>query len=110
MWLINLTKKTTVTTDAKEALGFWDRMLGLLNNKNPRSLIFYTRFGIHTFGLDQPLDVLVLDKGFRVVQLKENLKPNRLFFWNPRYLMVVELPINSIRLSKTSLGNQLKVE
>jgi len=60
VFLKNLTKNTIIATDLKECVSFKDRNLGLLDQQNPRSLLFKTRFGIHTFGLSEPIDVLVL--------------------------------------------------
>lgn len=91
MILKNLTTHKVICKDLKICESFWDRMLGLLIPENPRNLMFRTRFGIHTFFLKEPIDVLVLDSHFRVVRIKEGLKPNRLFFWNPLFPIVLEL-------------------
>lgn len=105
----NLTKKTTISSDLKEASSFPDQVLGLLNPANPRSLLFRTRFGIHTFGLKGPIDVLVLDSSWKVVKMSMSLKPNRLFFWSPLFPIVIELPENSIIDSKTAVGDWLSL-
>lgn len=94
-----LKKKSTgkiICRDLKPAETFLDTLFGLLIKSNPRSMLFKTRFGIHTFFLNEPIDVLVLDRSFRVVKIKSKLKPNRLFFWNPMYSLVLELPKGSI--------------
>jgi uncharacterized membrane protein (UPF0127 family) len=85
-------KHKIITKEGKYTKSFLDRMGGLLISSNPRFLLFKTRFGIHTFFLKKPIDVLVLNKKFKVVKIKEDLKPNRLFFWNPKYFWVLELP------------------
>lgn len=59
-------------------------------------MLFKTRFGIHTFFLKESIDVVVLDRNFTVVKLKKNLKPNRLFFWDPKHLYLLELPKGTI--------------
>jgi len=38
------------------------RTIGLIGHDNPEPIMFYTKFGIHTFGLKFPIDVLILDK------------------------------------------------
>ncbi|EKD91269.1 MAG: hypothetical protein ACD_30C00031G0001, partial [uncultured bacterium] len=81
----NETLSLIISDDAKFAQGLLDRTFGLLRQSNPRTLIFKTRFGVHTFGLKKPIDVLVINHQNKVIVLKSNLKPNRLFFWNPRY-------------------------
>lgn len=99
-----------VIRDIKEAKSFFDRLLGLLRPSNPRSLLFKTRFGIHTFGLSVPIDVIVLDSKFRVVKLREALSSNRLFFWNPKYDTVIELPEGSIRKSDIKIGDKIELK
>lgn len=73
-----------------------EKIIGLIGKKNPESLFFKTRFGIHTFGLKFPIDVLILDNKNRVISLKKSLKPNKIFFWNPLYNRVLELPQETI--------------
>lgn len=73
------------------------KMVGLIGRKAPQSLLIKTRFGIHTFGVRFPIDVLVLDKHGGVVRRKQSLLPNRVFFWNPQFDTVVELPQGTIQ-------------
>ena len=106
MVLKNLTKKTILTTDLKEAESLVDQIFGLLKQSNPRSLLFRTRFGIHTFGLKDSIDVLVLDKTQKVVKLAQ-VSPGSLFFWKPLYNLVIELPKGVLKKSKTKTGDIL---
>ena len=107
MTLSNLTKKTILTRDLKHAKSFSDQILGLLKKSNPRFLLFYTNAGIHTFGLSDEIDVIVLGDDFKVKKLKKSLKPNSIFFWNPKYNCVIELPKGTIAASKTTLDDKL---
>lgn len=86
-----------ICRDLKIATSFFDRMFGLLLKSNPRSMLFKTRFGIHTFFLNEPIDVVIVGKNFKIVKTKQSLKPNRLFFWNPVYPYIIELPQGHIR-------------
>ncbi|KKQ66790.1 MAG: hypothetical protein US86_C0003G0033 [Candidatus Daviesbacteria bacterium GW2011_GWA2_38_24] len=110
MVIKNLTNKNILSIDAKICSSIFDKLLGMLNKNNPRTLIFYTRFGVHTFGLIKPIDVLVLDKQDRVVKLKKSLKPNSLFFWNPKYSLVIEVPEKTIEKTKTYIGDKMIIE
>lgn len=74
-----------------------ERAVGLIGKKEIIPVIFETRFGIHTFGMRVVIDVLILDKDKKVVALKESLKPNRIFLWNPHYKIVLELPKGTIK-------------
>lgn len=109
MVLKNLTQNTTLATDLKICASIADLSLGLLNPKNPRALLFKTRFGLHTFGLKETIDVLVLDGKNKVVVIQENLKSNRLFFWDPKYDTVVELPQGTIKSSQTKINDQIEL-
>ncbi len=109
MQLLNVTRNTHVAHDLKLVTSWSDQLFGLLKRSNPRTLMFKTRFGIHTFGLKKPIDVVILDCNFCVVGLKLSLKPNRLFFWNPNFDRVIELPNKTIKHSSTELQDILKL-
>ena len=69
-----------------------------------------TRFGIHTFGLKYPIDVLILDNGNKVVFLKKNLMPWRIFLWNPIYDKVLELPQGTIDKKKIKINDAVNLK
>lgn len=102
----NITRNTTLSRDLKIASSFQDRMFGLLFKRNPKSLLFKTKFGLHTFSLKQPIDVLVLNDENNV-KIAKTIKPNQIFIYNPRYDTVIELPQGSLRKSKTKIGDKL---
>ena len=66
--------------------------------------MFKTRFGIHTFFIKEPIDVIVLDDNFKVVKLA-TVKPNNIFFWHPRFSKVLEFPQSTIKKTKTQIGD-----
>ena len=107
MILKNISKKTVLAQDLKQAKSFLDKAVGLLRKSNPRALLFKTRFGIHTFFLREAIDVIVLDREFKVVKIKQNLNSNRLFFWNPGYFYILELPAGLIKKTHTTIGDKL---
>ena len=109
MILYNSTRKTILSRDLKKAVGFLDSALGLLNSSNPRSMLFESRLGIHTFFMKEAIDVIVMDKHFVVQQLRSSLKPFRIYFWNPVYSYVIELPGGTISKSKTLKSDTLKL-
>lgn len=86
-----------------------EKMKGLIGVKPVYPVFFATRWGIHTFGVLTSLDVLILDSSFRVVRMKEHLKPNRLFLWLPIYKYVVELPGGTIGKKKITLGERIEL-
>lgn len=72
-----------VTLRVRVLKGFLDKSIGLLESEKAYPVYFTTRFGIHTYGMKYPIDVIVLDKNGYVMKTAENLKPNRFFFWMP---------------------------
>lgn len=81
---------------AKEAKNLKEKIQGLIGKEKPYALMIKTRFGIHTFGLKFPIDVLILDKKNKVMVVKNNLMPKRIFVWNPLFEKVIELPKGTI--------------
>lgn len=108
MRVVNQSKNTSLSDNLKGANSFSDRIFGLLKKSNPRCLMFKTRLGVHTFFIKNPIDVIVLDVDFKVVK-RGMVKPNNLFFWNPKHSLVLELPRGTIKKTKTEIGNHLKI-
>lgn len=81
-----------VTISVRILSSFKDKTVGLLGSKKAYPIFFQTHFGIHTFGMHYAIDVLILDKENTIQKLHRGLKPNKLFFWNPSFDKVVELP------------------
>ncbi len=86
-----------------------EKTVGLIGTRKPQAMLFKTRFGIHTFGVRFPIDVLILDNNNIVVSLKQSLQRNRLLFWNPWFDTVVELPQETIKEKNIKKGDQIKI-
>ena len=108
--IVNETNGAIVSHEYKKAKSLFDNAFGLLLKSNPRTMVFVTRFGIHTFFMRKKIDVLVLDEENRVVKIKEGLLPNRIYLWNPEFFQVVELPFGAIDKSKTKIGARLELK
>ena len=98
-----------VTIFAKKARNIQEKIIGLIGRKEPVALMIKTRFGIHTFGLRFPIDVLILDKSDTVVKMSKHLKPNRIFLWNPIFNKIVELPKGWIEKNNIKIGDKIKL-
>jgi len=107
MQIFNQTKNVLLTENAKEVEGILPSTLGLIGKKRPQSIVVRTRFGIHTFGLRFPIDVIVLNSKNEVIRQKEHLYPLKVFFWNPKYNLVLELPDGILKRTRTTLGDKL---
>lgn len=75
--------------NAVDCRPFFKRLLGKIAFKE-KSLYFETRLGVHTFGLSREIDIYILDREGIVVKSFIGAKPNRVFFWHPRYKRVLE--------------------
>lgn len=86
------------------------KIKGLIGEKSAESIYFQTRFGIHTFGLRFPIDVLILDSQGTVVKTKKNMGRNRIFLWNPKFNTVIELPKGTIERKKIRIGAEINID
>lgn len=82
-----------------------EKSIGLIGAREPYPIYFTTRWGIHTFGLKFPIDVLILDKKRRIARVNQNLKPNQFYFWLPIYKDVIELPAGEIIKKKIKIDD-----
>lgn len=110
MKILNFSKNTVLAENVRVTVTSREKMRGLLGANKPYPLLLKTRWGIHTFGMKFPIDAVVFDSNNVVRTLKENLKPNSFFFWNPRYENVLELSEGTIKHSRTSVGDILELE
>ena len=88
---------------------FLERSKGLIGENKAFPILFKTRFGIHTFGMKYPIDVVILDN-LKIVKTKANLQPNRTFFWNPIHNTVIELPVGSLAEKGFKIGETITPE
>lgn len=100
--------KIMAPLSVKIASNLGEKIQGLIGKEKPYRLMLKTRFGIHTFGVKFPIDILILDKENKVAVMKKNLKPNRIFLWNPKYDKVIELPSGDI--SKRAIKIKDKID
>lgn len=85
-----------------------EQIKGLMFLKKAQPVLINTRWGIHTFGVNFPIDIIILDKDNRVVKIKKDLKPNRIFLWNPKFARVLELPQNT--QNRFKIGDKLTLQ
>ena len=107
MKVLNQTRNTILTEDLKIAKSFIDQSLGLYKYKKPTALMLTTHFGIHSLFMKYPIDIVILDNQNKVVALKESMQPNEMFIWNIKYNTVLELPVETIKKSKTKQYDEL---
>ncbi len=108
MQIKNKTRRTLIAQEAVNVTDIISKSIGLIGKSEAKPLIFKTRWGIHTFGLSFPIDVLILDNKNTVVINKKRLSPNKIFLWNPKFDHVLELPEGTIVKTKTSPGDTIQ--
>lgn len=82
-------------------------MKGLIATNEPEAILIQTRFGIHTFGLKFPIDIVVIDRENIVQSTKYSFKPNGIFLWSPKYDRVLELPVGTLKEKGIKKGEKL---
>lgn len=112
MRLINQTKNTVLAEDVFIARTLLKRVRGLLGKKTfltDQAIILEPCNSIHTFFMHFPIDVLFLDKNYKIVKALRNFCPNRisLIYWNS--VRVVELPAGKLNLTDTQAQDQVQL-
>ena len=87
--------------------------MGLLGRKSlqPDSGVWIVPANaIHTIGMMFSFDAVLIDKDFKVVGLRELVRPFSVLPPNFRAESVIELPTHAIFKSRTEIGDQLVIE
>jgi uncharacterized protein len=86
------------------------RLIGLLGAANLRAgegLLLAPSSGVHTWGMSFPIDVVALDRRWRVRRVWGNLPPWRILCPTPATRIVLELPAGRAEQLHLRAGNQL---
>lgn len=111
MVLVNATKKTVVSDNCHFANTVLKRMVGLLNRGQfgkGEGLLLDRCYGIHTFGMRFPIDVLFLDKDLHVIRAVKALPPHRTCVVK-KSVYVLEVPVGALDASHTAEGDQIQI-
>jgi uncharacterized membrane protein (UPF0127 family) len=82
--ILNLSRSSIISGEAKAAKSFFSRLRGLMFS-NPRDLVLVSpkesieHSSIHMLFMRFPIDVLWLDEGMKVVDMARNVPPFQLF-------------------------------
>ena len=112
MKVLNKTKNTILAQRAESARTFWARLKGLIGQKNigaNEALIIPYCCSVHMFFMRFSIDVLFLDKNYRVVGCVKNLKPFRLSPIFPKAFYAIEIPAGKIVQTRTFPGDQIEL-
>ncbi len=99
-------------TNIEIASGIVATSIGLIGRKSfggKNGLLLKNANGIHTFGVRFPIDVIFLDKDFKVLKLVENLKPLRFspIIWSSKH--VLELPAGAAKKYSLTVDDKIEI-
>jgi uncharacterized protein len=113
VFVYNQTRETFLAFKVKVADSILGRLIGLLGRRSlqPDSGVWIVPANaIHTIGMLFSFDLVLIDKDFKVVGLREFVRPFRVT-WPERHAeSVLELPAHTIFRSRTQIGDQLLIE
>ena len=104
--------RAVVAERAQVARTWRQRMVGLLAHRRlpaEEALVFPACTSIHTFGMRFPIDVIVVDREWRVVALRECLAPGRLVLPVRRAWGMVEAACGTLKRVGLKMGDRLVV-
>src|SRR5215813_9125689 len=113
VFVFNKTKETFLSFRVEVKDSVWGRLTGLLGKRSlpPDSGCWIVPANaIHTIGMLFSFDLVLMDKNFKVVGLRELVRPFRITMPNHRAESVLELPAHSIFRSRTQIGDQLVID
>ncbi len=113
VFVYNKTKETFLAFRVSVADSMVSRLIGLLGKRSlkPDSGVWIVPANsIHTIGMLFTFDLVLIDKDFKVVGLRELMKPFKITWPNFHAASVIELPAHTIFKSHTEVGDQLVIE
>ena len=110
--ILNRTRETVLGERVSVASTSLRRMVGLLGKPHldpGAGLLIVPSQAIHTVAMHFAIDVIFLDRGWRVVSLRRAMLPFRVtgLHWKARG--VLELPSGVIGETSTAVGDQLEI-
>jgi uncharacterized membrane protein (UPF0127 family) len=113
MQVLNQSRQLPLIRQGRLANTFWSRLRGLLGTaplQKEEGLILVGEKSIHTFFMSFPIDVIYVDKRFKVIRIDANMVPYRLGPFVAQSAYVLEMPVGTIAATATQAGDQLKFE
>jgi uncharacterized membrane protein (UPF0127 family) len=113
VFVYNKTKETFLAFKVEVCDSVWGRLRGLLGKRSlkPDSGVWIVPANaVHTVGMLFSFDLVLIDKNFKVVGLRELVRPFRVTMPERGAESVLELPAHSIFRSRTQIGDQLQID
>lgn len=108
---VNTTRGTLLGDRVRVADSGLTRIVGLLGERGLSSgdgLLIVPSQGVHTWGMQFPIDIAVLNDDWSVMAIRSAMQPFRVtrMFW--RAAAVLELPAGILSVTSTSVGDQIE--
>src|SRR5881398_3781965 len=113
VFVYNKTRETFLAFKVKVADSILGRLVGLLGKRSlqPDSGVWICPANaVHTIGMLFSFDLVLIDKDFKVVGIRELVRPFTITLPERKAESVLELPAHSIFRSRTKIGDQLLIE
>src|SRR5229473_4815746 len=113
VFVYNKTKETFLSFRVTVADSVLGRLVGLLGKRSLKpdsGLWIVPANAVHTIGMLFAFDLVLIDKEFKVVGIRELVRPLKITRPNFRAESVLELPVHTIFRSRTEVGDQLVIE
>lgn len=113
MHIINRTRSVVLAREVVMADTWFSRLKGLLGRKSLNAgegLVLIPCDAIHTCFMRFAIDTIFINDFGQVLKIYENMKPFRFSARIKRAARVVELPVGTVRLSGTEVGDELVIE
>jgi uncharacterized protein len=109
----NSTRGTLVGNHIRVAETGLTRIVGLLGERKlvtGDGLLIVPSQGVHTWGMQFPIDIAVLDDEWKVIAIRRDMRPFRLtrMFW--KAAAVLELPSGVLDSTSTSVGDTIEFD
>ncbi len=110
--VFNTSKSTVLGQRISIAETSLSRMVGLLGKKGLEpgtGLLIYPSQAVHTVAMRFTIDVVFIDRNWKVVHVNPSLVPYRMTGIHWRARCVLELPSGVIAETSTQVGDQLEI-
>ena len=91
--------------EVKEAKTFFQKLKGLMFQKDFDYILKFKANGIHTFFMKKNIDVILTDKNNKILYIYKNLKPNRIIMPKKEVTYTYETPVNILKLQIGDIFN-----
>jgi uncharacterized membrane protein (UPF0127 family) len=113
-YALNQTRQRYLATRLDVADGHWSRLRGLIGKRpeefrEGRGLWITPCHGVHTLGMQFPIDVLYLNLEQVVLHVETNLKPWRFAPVRLQAASVLELPRETLQSTGTRVGDRIEI-